>query len=104
LPQILVLSPNQELRWKDYRGVLYSQFFQGNHWYILEELPNGHTRFVHGAVMMGLAIPFLWATMQATKKGYNYFNQALCREVVARSKRQPGQRRSENIHAGSPIR
>jgi hypothetical protein len=103
LPQILVLSPNQELRWKDYRGVLYSQFFQGNHWYILEELPNGHTRFVHGAVMMGLAIPFLWATMQATKKGYNYFNQALCREVVARSKRQPGKRRSENIHTGSPI-
>eukprot|EP00775_Hariotina_reticulata_P006030 gene6030-6268_t len=99
--KILVLSPNKELRWKDYRGLLYSQFFQGSHWYILEELPNGHTRFVHGAVMMGLAIPFLWATMQATERGYNYFNQALCREVVARSKRRPGKQRIERVQAGA---
>lgn len=65
---------------------------RGSHWYVLEPLPNGHTRFVHGAEMMGLAIPFLQATMAATLKGYKRFNQALADEVVHRSRRQTGKR------------
>jgi hypothetical protein len=65
---------------------------RGSHWYILEPLPNGHTRFVHGAEMMGLAIPFLGATMRATLKGYQRFNQALADEVMHRCRRQPGKR------------
>lgn len=90
----MVLEQNKELRWRDYRGPLYSMFFRGSHWYTLQELPNGHTRFIHGAVMMGLAIPFLWATMRATEEGYKRFNQALCDEVLARSRRQPGRQRT----------
>lgn len=90
--QIIVLKENQELRWRDYRGWFMNIFFRGSHWYVLEPLPNGHTKFVHGATMMGLAIPFLQATMRATHRGYIKFNQALCDEVLARSKRQVGRR------------
>jgi hypothetical protein len=42
--------------------------------------------------MMGLAIPFLGATMRATLKGYKRFNQALADEVVHRFRRQAGKR------------
>ncbi|KAF6264958.1 hypothetical protein COO60DRAFT_1185333 [Scenedesmus sp. NREL 46B-D3] len=91
-PEIMVLDKDRELRWKDYRGAIFSQFFRGSHWYVLQPLPNGHTRFVHGAEMMGLAIPFLGATMRATLQGYKRFNQALADEVVFRCKRQAGKR------------
>lgn len=97
--QILVLNENKELRWRDYRGWFMNLFFRGSHWYILEPLPNGHTRFVHGAVMMGLAIPVLGATMRATYNGYKKFNQALCEEVVARAKRQVGQRVATKVES-----
>lgn len=93
----MVLKENKELRWKDDRGWLMNLFFQGSHWYVLEALPNGHTRFVHGAVMMGLAIPVLGATMRATYNGYNKFNQLLCDEVVARIKRQVGKRNTTKL-------
>lgn len=88
--QILVLESNKELRWRDHRGPIFSRFFRGSHWYTLQELPNGHTRFVHGAVMMGYALPFLQQTMKATREGYSRFNKALRDEVLARHRRQPG--------------
>ena len=81
--QILVLDPNRELRWRDYRGPILSSFFRGSHWWILEPLPNGHTRFLHGAEMFGLALPFLRPTMHAIRRGYDVFNKALRKEVLA---------------------
>lgn len=65
-----------------------SKFFRGSHWWVLEPLPNGHTRFVHGAEVMGLAIPFIQPTMHATRRGYHKFNKALRDEVVARQQKQ----------------
>jgi hypothetical protein len=79
----LVLDPNRELRWRDYRGPILSSFFRGSHWWILEPLPNGHTRFLHGAEMFGLALPFLRPTMHAIRRGYDVFNKALRKEVLA---------------------
>lgn len=81
--QILVLDNNRELRWRDYRGPIMSSFFQGSHWFILEPLPNGHTRFVHGAEVFGLALPFIRPTINATQRGYFVFNKALRTEVLA---------------------
>jgi len=83
-----VLDENKELRWRDYRGPFMSKFFRGSHWWVLEPLPNGHTRFVHGAEVMGLAIPFIQPTMHATRRGYHKFNKALRDEVVARQQKQ----------------
>jgi hypothetical protein len=82
--QILVLNENKELRWRDYRGPLVSRFFRGSHWWILEPLPNGHTRFVHGAEMFGLLLPFIQPSMHATRRGYHVWNKALRTEVLAR--------------------
>jgi hypothetical protein len=79
----LVLDINKELRWRDYRGPILSTFFRGTHWWILEPLPNGHTRFLHGAEMFGLALPFLRPTMHAIRRGYDVFNKALQKEVLA---------------------
>lgn len=91
--QVLVLKQDRELRWRDFRNPLFALFFRGSHWYVLEPLPGGRTRFVHGAEMLGLAIPFLWATMRATRAGYKRFNAALADEVMARAKRQVGRQR-----------
>jgi hypothetical protein len=64
--QILVLDTNRELRWADFRGELISNFFRGSHWWTLEPLPDGTTRLIHGAKVMGLALPFLQnSTMKA---------------------------------------
>ena len=84
----MVLEKNKELRWRDYRGPLVSLFFGGSHWWVLEPLPNGNTRFVHGAVMTGLTIPFLQPTMHAIRYGYHKFNKALRDEVMARKQKQ----------------
>jgi hypothetical protein len=87
-PQVLVLDENRELCWRDYRGPLVSQFFRGSHWWILEPLPNGHTRFLHGAQMHGLLLPFIQPSMHATRRGYHVWNKALRQEVLARVQQQ----------------
>jgi hypothetical protein len=89
--QILVLDVNKELRWRDYRGPVMSQFFRGSHWWILEALPNGHTRLLHGAELFGLALPFIRPTMNATRRGYHLWNKALRQEVLASVQQQQQQ-------------
>lgn len=84
-----MLAKNKELRWRDHRALLHP-FFRGSHWWVLEPLPDGRTRFVHGAKMMGLALPFLQATMRATLRGYKQFNCALRDEVLAQQKAKAG--------------
>lgn len=83
-----MLSPGVELRWRDYRGPLFATFFRGSHWWTLRRMPNGHTLLLHGADMRGLAIPFLAASMRATRRGYERFNEGLRDEVLARSTRR----------------
>jgi hypothetical protein len=97
--QILVLDVNKELRWRDYRGPLMSQFFRGSHWWILEALHNGHTRLVHGAELFGLALPFIRPTMIATARGYHVWNKALREEVLARVQQQKQQQRQQQVAA-----
>ncbi|KAF8070871.1 Alpha-latrocrustotoxin-a [Scenedesmus sp. PABB004] len=89
-PEVQVLQRDAELRWRDYRGPLFSLFFRGSHWWTLQRLPGGHTRFVHGAEMAGLALPFLAPTMAATRRGYERFNQQLADEVARRARRRAG--------------
>jgi hypothetical protein len=68
-----------------------SQFFRGSHWWIIEPLPNGHTRFLHGAQMHGLLLPFIQPSMHATRRGYHVWNKALRQEVLARMQQQKAQ-------------
>lgn len=99
LLQILVLDENKELRWQEYRGPLVSRFFRGSHWWILEPLPNGHTRFVHGAEMFGLLLPFIQQSMHATRRGYHVWNKALRTEVLARMRQQGAAARQDQVSA-----
>lgn len=78
----------RELGWRDYRGPLVSQFFRGSHWWVLEPLPNGHTRFLHGAEMHGLLLPLIQPTMHAIRRGYTVWNKALRHKVLHRMQQE----------------
>lgn len=89
-----------------------SLFFSGSHWWVLEPLDNGHkTRLVHGAEIMGLALPFIQPTMHATRAGYHKFNKALRDEVMARKQQKTQQQedgaaaaaKAASAAAGKPV-
>ena len=54
-PRVLVAEPGRELRWK---GRLFVPgLFDGEHWFILTELPSGGTRVDHSERFSGLLLP-----------------------------------------------
>ncbi|MBL1407858.1 SRPBCC domain-containing protein [Sphingobacterium faecale] len=75
-PIFLKLDKDRELRWK---GKLFiNGVFDGEHYFILEDLDNGQTRLVQGELFSGLLIPFLKKMIDVeTKKGFQLFNEAL---------------------------
>ena len=75
-PELLVVKPNQELRWL---GKLYiPKLFDGEHYFLLKENPNGTTNFVQGENFSGiLALLLLGSIEQQTRQGFDAMNQAL---------------------------
>ena len=75
-PEILVLTPNEELRWK---GKLFIKgLFDGEHYFILERQANGSTQFKHGEVFTGLLVkPLISIIGTETEKGFNAMNASL---------------------------
>jgi hypothetical protein len=80
-PRVLAVSPEQELRW---RGNVWADFlFAGEHYFQLEQLANGNTRFTQGEDFEGYLLRFLGRQMTATAQGFVYMNQALKRRAEA---------------------
>jgi hypothetical protein len=78
-PTIARAEPDQELRWLGHllcKGVL-----DGEHFFRLEPLDSGRTRFVHGENFDGLLLRFMGRTLTLTARGFVYMNQALKRRV-----------------------
>jgi hypothetical protein len=78
-PELVVVDPNRELRWK---GRLYVPgLFDGEHFFQLSEAAPSRTRFVHGENFSGILVKYMGRTLTHTSRGFVYMNQALKRRV-----------------------
>lgn len=82
-PRVIAFSENREIRWK---GKLFIPgLFDGEHYFVLQELGRNRTRFIHGEEFSGLLTPLLGKMLDRTRDGFNQMNEALQRrcETVA---------------------
>ena len=78
-PKLLVCEAPRELRW---RGHLFVKgLLDGEHFFQVEELPEGRTRFVHGEDFSGLLLRFVHRQLTEVARGFVYMNQALKKRV-----------------------
>ena len=76
-PTILKVEPNRELRWLG--KLLFPGLFDGEHYFLLEELGPGQTRFTQGERFTGILVPFmdLIGLFPKTISGFEAMNQPL---------------------------
>jgi len=74
-PDILRYDENKELRWRGKLGV--RGIFDGEHYFVLQDMGNGHTRFIHGERFSGLLIPLVGKMLLKTKLHFERMNVAL---------------------------
>jgi hypothetical protein len=75
-PTIQVCEAPVELRW---RGVLGARFlFSAEHYFQLEQLPDGGTRLNHGELFGGVLTPLFWRRFDTrTRHAVHEFNAAI---------------------------
>lgn len=74
-PRVLRAEPNQEFRWK---GKLFIKgLFDGEHYFILNPLPNGSTALKHGETFSGILPRLMPGILEKTKTGFQNMNVAL---------------------------
>lgn len=85
-PVVLALRPERELRW---RGRLWLPgIFDAEHYFLLEPLAPGRTRFTHGERFSGLLVDWADRVLEAAETGFRTMNAALKRraEIQARER------------------
>jgi len=74
-PTVLVVEPAKELRWLG--RLLVPGVFDGEHRFVLAELPNGRTRFTQSECFSGLLVGLSRGTLAKTCDGFAQMNAAL---------------------------
>lgn len=74
-PVILNLDPGKEFRWKGKLGI--HGIFDGEHYFLLEHVDAGVTRFVHGEKFSGILVPLMGGLLEKTKIGFESMNESL---------------------------
>lgn len=74
-PRFLCIDPNRELRWKG--ELLIPGIFDGEHYFILEQVGEGEVRLIQGELFSGLLIPFCKKLLLTTNHGFELFNKAI---------------------------
>ena len=75
-PTVLVAEPNRELRWLGHLWL--PGLFDGEHSFSIEQLGDGHVRFIQRERFKGLLLPFLSKMVDGdTRRGFEEMNQAL---------------------------
>ncbi len=77
-PVILKFEPHKEFRWKGKLGI--KGIFDGEHYFILEEVKKGKTKFIHGENFSGILIPMMGNALNKTKEGFDLMNESLKKE------------------------
>jgi hypothetical protein len=80
LPTVLAAQPNHELRWKG--KFILPGLFDGEHYFKLEEKPEGGLTFHQGENFSGILVPLFRHSLDGpTKQGFIAMNEALKREA-----------------------
>ncbi|MBN9216218.1 MAG: hypothetical protein ABS62_04870 [Microbacterium sp. SCN 70-200] len=66
-PTVLAATPGRELRWEGHLVVV--GLFDGEHRFVLEELPSGGTRLTQSESFRGILIPFMAAWLDENTLG-----------------------------------
>lgn len=74
-PRVTKNDPARELRWLGHLGV--RGIFDGEHYFRLEELPDGRTRLIHGEKFTGITVPLFGGVLEKTERGFAELNEAL---------------------------
>lgn len=75
---MLRADADRELRWRGPRSKLQARLLSGEHYFSLEKVDAGHTRFVHGERFRGLLAPLVWSRLEPMlHKRYAQVNEAL---------------------------
>ncbi len=83
-PKVLTVEPAHEFRWKG--KLLVSGLFDGEHFFLLEQMPDGHVRFTQGELFSGLLVPLMKRSLEGpTRAGFVAMNEALKRRAEAPS-------------------
>ncbi len=75
-PRVLVFEENKELKWLG--QLLCKGVFDGEHRFLLEQLPDGDTLFTHSEAFSGILVPLFKSNLEKnTKAGFEAMNQQL---------------------------
>lgn len=77
-PIILNYNINKELRWKG--KFLINGLFDGEHYFILENIGDVKTKFIHGENFSGILVGLFEKMLSKTKDGFLLMNNALKEE------------------------
>ena len=79
-PRLLVVKPQQEMRWLG--RVLLPRVFDGEHYFIIEEISANRVKLIHGEKFRGGLVPVLWSGMEkSTIEGFKVMNLNLKNQV-----------------------
>ena len=75
-PQLLEVDINNELRWLGH--LIFKGLFDGEHYFILEEINSQQTRLIHGERFRGILVSLIMSKIgESTRTGFMAMNQAL---------------------------
>jgi hypothetical protein len=78
-PIVTSVRSERELRWLGH--LIIPGIFDGEHYFLLDPMGAGRTRFVQGETFSGLILPFLGRALSATEAGFHAMNMALKRRA-----------------------
>jgi len=65
-PKLMVVEPGRELRWLGWPR--FPGLFDSEHYWIMEDLPDGRSSLLHGASVYGLFAPLAGRAMEQTSR------------------------------------
>jgi hypothetical protein len=74
-PTVLAVKPERELRWRG--RLLLPGIFDGEHYFLLEQIGPDRTRLTHGESFSGILVGMFAGTLSATQDGFKAMNAAL---------------------------
>lgn len=77
-PRILILDQNREFRWKG--RLLINGIFDGEHFFKMESLGDGQTKFIQGEKFSGILVSLMGKMLEKTKEGFQLMNEAIKKE------------------------
>ncbi len=78
-PTVTMVNPERELRWLG--RMIIAGILDGEHYFLLDPIGGGRTRFVQGEKFSGILLPLLAGVLSATEAGFHSMNAALKKQA-----------------------